>query len=124
MNPQNGSWVLFTISRNSLFRGSLYRGLSVLSFFLQRKNYALDYQIHKQFILETKTKINISIDFRYLQSVPQQTITLSPLFFTWDTAKWLVRRRHAPNNNKLFTKPLNKSQNLAEIVLYFGYRLV
>ena len=63
-------------------------------------------------------------NFRYLQSLPQQNITLPPLFFTWDTAKWLVRRRHAPNNNKLFTKPLNKSQNLAEIVLFFGYRHV
>ena len=30
-NPQNGSWVLFTISRNSLYWGSLYRGLSVFS---------------------------------------------------------------------------------------------
>ena len=30
VNPQNGSWVLFTISQNSLYRGSLYRGLSVL----------------------------------------------------------------------------------------------
>ena len=29
VNPQNGSWVLFTISRNSLYQGSLYRGLSV-----------------------------------------------------------------------------------------------
>ena len=29
VNPQNGSWVLFTISRNSLFWGSLYWGLSV-----------------------------------------------------------------------------------------------
>ena len=26
---QNGSWVLFTISRNSLYRGSLYQALSV-----------------------------------------------------------------------------------------------
>ena len=34
--PQNGSWVLLTILRNSLYRGSLYRGLSVpnlLSYF-------------------------------------------------------------------------------------------
>ena len=30
VNTQNGSWVLFTISRNLLFRGSLYEGLSVL----------------------------------------------------------------------------------------------
>ena len=30
VNPQNGSWVLFTISQNSLYQGSLYRGLSVL----------------------------------------------------------------------------------------------
>ena len=30
VNPQNWIWVLFTISRNSLYRGSLYRGLSVL----------------------------------------------------------------------------------------------
>ena len=30
IRPQNGSWVLFTISRNSLCRGSLYWGLSVL----------------------------------------------------------------------------------------------
>ena len=30
VNPQNGSWVLFTTSQNSLCRGSLYRGLSVL----------------------------------------------------------------------------------------------
>ena len=30
-NPQNGSWVLFTISQNSLYWGSLYRGLSVFS---------------------------------------------------------------------------------------------
>ena len=29
VNLQNGSWLLFTISRNSLYRGSLYRGLSV-----------------------------------------------------------------------------------------------
>ena len=29
VNPQNGSQVLFTISRNSLYPGSLYRGLSV-----------------------------------------------------------------------------------------------
>ena len=28
VNPQNGSWVLFTISRNSLYRDSLYQGLS------------------------------------------------------------------------------------------------
>ena len=35
INPQNGSWVLFTILRNSLYRGSLYRDLSVLgNFFL------------------------------------------------------------------------------------------
>ena len=27
--PQNGSWVLFTISQNSLYWGSLYQGLSV-----------------------------------------------------------------------------------------------
>ena len=26
----NGSWVLFTISRNSLYQGLLYQGLSVL----------------------------------------------------------------------------------------------
>ena len=31
--PQNGSWVLFTISRNSLYWGSLYQGLSVLGAF-------------------------------------------------------------------------------------------
>ena len=30
VNPENGSWVLFTISRNSLYGGSLYQGLSVL----------------------------------------------------------------------------------------------
>ena len=30
VNPQNWSWVLFPISRNSLFRGSLYQGLSAL----------------------------------------------------------------------------------------------
>ena len=30
VNPQNGSWVLFTISQNSLYRGSLYQGLSVV----------------------------------------------------------------------------------------------
>ena len=29
VNPQNGSWVLFTKMRNSLYQGSLYRGLSV-----------------------------------------------------------------------------------------------
>ena len=31
-SPQNGSWVLFTIaiSQNSLYRDSLYQGLSVL----------------------------------------------------------------------------------------------
>ena len=34
VNPQNGSWILFTISRNSLFQGSLYRGLSVLFYLL------------------------------------------------------------------------------------------
>ena len=33
VNPENGSWVLFTISRNSLYRGSLYQGLSVRIFF-------------------------------------------------------------------------------------------
>ena len=32
VNPQNGSWVLFTISRTSLFRGLLYWGWSVLIF--------------------------------------------------------------------------------------------
>ena len=32
VNPQNRSWVLFTITRNSLHRGSLYQGLSVLTF--------------------------------------------------------------------------------------------
>ena len=26
VNPQNGSWVLFTLSQNSLYQGSLYRG--------------------------------------------------------------------------------------------------
>ena len=31
MNPQNGNWVLFTISRNSLYQGSLYQGLSVFA---------------------------------------------------------------------------------------------
>ena len=31
VNPQNGSLVLLTISRNSLYQGMLYRGLSVLS---------------------------------------------------------------------------------------------
>ena len=31
VNPQNGSWVLFTISRNSLYQGSLYQGLSVFA---------------------------------------------------------------------------------------------
>ena len=31
VKPQNGSWVLFTISGNSLYRGSLYQGLSVLT---------------------------------------------------------------------------------------------
>ena len=30
VNPQNGSWVLFTKSRNSLFWRSLYQGLSVI----------------------------------------------------------------------------------------------
>ena len=30
VNPKNGSWVLFNISRNSLYRGSLYQGLSVV----------------------------------------------------------------------------------------------
>ena len=30
VNPQNRSWVLFSISQNSLNRGSLYPGLSVL----------------------------------------------------------------------------------------------
>ena len=30
VNPQNGSWVLFTILRNSLYRGLLYRGMSVV----------------------------------------------------------------------------------------------
>ena len=37
MNPQNGSWVLFTILRNSL--GLLYQGLSVLIylFFFRKK---------------------------------------------------------------------------------------
>ena len=30
VNPQNGSWVLFTILQNSLYWGSLYQGLSVL----------------------------------------------------------------------------------------------
>ena len=29
VNPPNGNWVLFTISQNSLYRGSLYWGLSV-----------------------------------------------------------------------------------------------
>ena len=29
--PQNGSWVLFTKSRNSLYRGSLFQGLSLFS---------------------------------------------------------------------------------------------
>ena len=29
VSPQNGSWVLFTILQNSLYRSSLYRGLSV-----------------------------------------------------------------------------------------------
>ena len=29
VNPQNESWVLFIISRNSLYQGLLYRGLSV-----------------------------------------------------------------------------------------------
>ena len=29
VNPQNGSWVLFTILQNSLYQGSLYLGLSV-----------------------------------------------------------------------------------------------
>ena len=33
VNPQNGSWVLFTISRNSLYRGSLYQGLSTCSIY-------------------------------------------------------------------------------------------
>ena len=31
VNPQNGNWVQFTISRNSLYQCSLYRGLSVLT---------------------------------------------------------------------------------------------
>ena len=31
VNPQNGSWGLFTILRNSLFRGLLYQDLSVHS---------------------------------------------------------------------------------------------
>ena len=31
VNPQNGSWVLFTISKNSLYQGLLYQGLSVLA---------------------------------------------------------------------------------------------
>ena len=30
VNPQNGSWVLFTKSQNSLYQGSLYQGLGVL----------------------------------------------------------------------------------------------
>ena len=30
VNPQNGSWILFTISQNSLYRSLLYLGLSVL----------------------------------------------------------------------------------------------
>ena len=30
VNPQNGSWVLFTIVWNSLYWGSLYQGLSAL----------------------------------------------------------------------------------------------
>ena len=30
VNFQNGSWVLLTISQNSLYRGSLYQGLSVV----------------------------------------------------------------------------------------------
>ena len=29
VNPQNGSWVFFTLSRNSLYRGSLYQDLSI-----------------------------------------------------------------------------------------------
>ena len=29
VNPQNGSWVLFTLSQNSLYRGSLYKDLNV-----------------------------------------------------------------------------------------------
>ena len=33
VNPQNGSWVLFTLLRNSLYWGLLYRGLSVYIFF-------------------------------------------------------------------------------------------
>ena len=30
VDPQNGSWVLFTILQNSVNRGSLYRGLGVV----------------------------------------------------------------------------------------------
>ena len=39
VNPQNGSWVLFTISQNSLFRGSLYQGLSVWASYLHSTGY-------------------------------------------------------------------------------------
>ena len=31
VNPQNGIWALFTISRNSLYQGSLYQSLSVFA---------------------------------------------------------------------------------------------
>ena len=34
VNPQNGSWVLLTISWNSLYQGSLYQGLSVRTYYV------------------------------------------------------------------------------------------
>ena len=39
--PQNGSWVLFTISQNSLYWGLLYQGLSVVLQILKRFYHSL-----------------------------------------------------------------------------------
>ena len=39
VNPQNGSWIFFTISRNSQYRSSLFQGFSVNIFFEMLGNY-------------------------------------------------------------------------------------